>query len=268
MNTSVRRPFEDGRLTGVFLENGYEVDTDPDYGECVGYHDINQLTRQIGVALSMRPGCLRGHEFQYIRKAMGIPRAEIGRLFGRTELTIANWESKNKVPLEASVLLKQKCLTDFGYPASAPGALTQLGIAEFSDEPIVMTFDATNKAWTSNLHPNDGDNATQVDVWIEQQASLATRYFVQCTPAHKSVSQIKDYLTAVNVLRWPGEGQVTIACNESELIDASKALTNEWWSVNKFPEIGTLRLDYLKSFSGHKTHSAKTTIHGKHYAKN
>lgn len=153
MNAKELHSFNDGSLTGVFLSNGFESKEDPDYGICTSYHELLKLTNQVCVALALRTGRLRGVEFQYIRKAMELPRTEVARMFGRTELTIINWESKNKVPLEASLLIKQNCLRKFGYAKFIEKILDQQGQNGFSDEPITMRFDPSSKLWESNLHP-------------------------------------------------------------------------------------------------------------------
>jgi len=63
MNAQTLQPFEDGRLVGVSLANGFIVEEDPDYGRLIGYEDIFGLTQQVAVALALRPGRLRGVEF-------------------------------------------------------------------------------------------------------------------------------------------------------------------------------------------------------------
>lgn len=144
-------PFNDGGLSNVFLSNGYTLIEDPYYGVCESYEDIFALTRQVAVALALRPGRLRGLEFQYIRKAMHWPRTEVAKRFARTELTIANWESRNKVPLEASLLLKQNCLHHFDLEEQLGRTLDQQGNTDFSDEQIVMQRE--RGTWRSNFHP-------------------------------------------------------------------------------------------------------------------
>lgn len=150
-NKQALHSFEDGRLSGVFLTSGYAIEEHPQYGTCVSYEDIFALTEQVAVALALRPGRLRGVEFQYIRKALQWPRSEVARRFGRTELTISNWESRNKVPVEASLLMKQNCLRHFGFSNAIERVLDQQGEEGFSSEQIEMYF--ANGQWSSNFHP-------------------------------------------------------------------------------------------------------------------
>src|SRR5690606_7609087 len=68
----------------------------------------------------------------------------------RTELTISNWETNNKVPLEASLLMKQNCVVSLGLKDSLERILDQQGIVGYSNETIEMSN--LNGAWGSNFH--------------------------------------------------------------------------------------------------------------------
>ncbi len=126
------------------------------YGEGHSFFDLHTLTQQICVALALRPGRLRGVEFRYIRHAMELTQAQIAQQFGRTEQTVANWEKRNQVPLEAGLLLKQNCLRKFGQIQAIGSVLDQQGKNAFGDARIVMEHDPATHRWRSNFHPEPG----------------------------------------------------------------------------------------------------------------
>lgn len=144
--------FLDDGLTNVFLLNGFTVH-ETRHGRGVGIAHVAQLTSGICVALALRLGKLRGVEFRYIRRAMELTQANIAKLFGRTEQTIANWEKRNQVPLEASHLLKELALKKFGYERLVSCVLDQLGHDKHGGTRIIMSFDSVLESWHSNLHP-------------------------------------------------------------------------------------------------------------------
>lgn len=144
--------FQDAGLTDVFLSNGFLVH-ETRHGRAVGICKVELLTHSVCVALALRTGKLRGNEFRYIRRALELTQATLASMFGRTEQTVANWEKRNQVPLEASLLLKEMCLRKFGYVDLVQKILNQLGKSEFSQDRIIMTFDSQMERWESNFHP-------------------------------------------------------------------------------------------------------------------
>jgi DNA-binding transcriptional regulator YiaG len=139
-------------LSQVFLASGFRI-RQTRYGEGVSFCSTEELNKQICVAIALRRGRLRGSEFRFVRRALELTQAALATMFGRTELTVANWEKANKVPLEASLLLKQNCLRRLGFNSYIEKILNQQGCKEFSDDKIVMEYDAKTERWASNLHP-------------------------------------------------------------------------------------------------------------------
>lgn len=139
-------------LSQVFLASGFRI-RQTRYGEGVSFCSTEELNKQICVALALRSGRLRGNEFRFVRRALELTQATLATMFGRAELTVANWEKTNKVPLEASLLLKQNCLLRLGFNSCIEKTLAQQGCKAFSDDKIVMEYDAKTERWASNLHP-------------------------------------------------------------------------------------------------------------------
>lgn len=162
--------FNDAGLENIRLKNGF-IKHQTRYGEGLAYQGLTSLTQQVCVALALRPGRLTGTEFRYIRRALELSQSNLGKLFDRTEQTIANWEKNNKVPFESSLLLKQNCVVKFGYPALVSTILTQQGHAEISNAAIVMSFDNETGTWGSNFHIDAATTVSEskTDAWTAQK---------------------------------------------------------------------------------------------------
>jgi len=97
--------YTDGGLRNIWLANGYErVETR--YGEALTIQDLPGLTRAICKALIRKNSKLTGAEFRYLRQAMLMSQASLGRTLGRTDQAIAGWEKNSKVPKFADQMLR------------------------------------------------------------------------------------------------------------------------------------------------------------------
>jgi DNA-binding transcriptional regulator YiaG len=97
--------FTDGGLRNVWLTNGYEI-KQTKYGQAVAFQDIDGLTKAICMAFIRKKSKLTGVEFRYLRSAMLMSQAAIGKALGRTEQAVAIWEKSGKVPKFADTLMR------------------------------------------------------------------------------------------------------------------------------------------------------------------
>jgi DNA-binding transcriptional regulator YiaG len=97
--------YTDGGLRNVWLANGYERVETP-YGKALTIQDLPGLTRAICKALVRKNSKLTGAEFRYLRQAMLMSQASLGRTLGRTDQAIAGWEKNSKVPKFADQMLR------------------------------------------------------------------------------------------------------------------------------------------------------------------
>jgi DNA-binding transcriptional regulator YiaG len=99
----------DAGLENVWLANGFERQSTP-YGVAVIIHDLAGLTRAICKAIIRQPAPLTGVQFRYIRQAMLMSQASLGKSMGRTnsrtDQAIAGWEKSGKIPKYADPLLR------------------------------------------------------------------------------------------------------------------------------------------------------------------
>lgn len=97
--------YTDGGLRNVWLANGYVIKQTP-YGEAIAFQDVEGLTVAICKALIRKKSKLTGVEFRYIRLAMLMSQASLGKALGRTEQAVAMWEKSGKVPKFADTLIR------------------------------------------------------------------------------------------------------------------------------------------------------------------
>jgi DNA-binding transcriptional regulator YiaG len=97
--------YTDGGLRNIWLANGYEREETP-YGKALTIQDLPGLTRAICKALIRKNSKLAGAEFRYLRQAMLMSQASLGRTLGRTDQAIAGWEKNSKVPKFADQMLR------------------------------------------------------------------------------------------------------------------------------------------------------------------
>ncbi len=97
--------YTDGGLRNVWLANGYERVETP-YGKALIIQDVPGLTRAICKALIRKNSKLTGAEFRYLRQAVLMSQASLGRTVGRTDQAIAGWEKNSKVPKFADQMLR------------------------------------------------------------------------------------------------------------------------------------------------------------------
>ena len=97
--------YTDGGLRNIWLANGYEREETP-YGKALTIQDLPGLTRAICKALIRKNSKLMGAEFRYLRQAMLMSQASLGRTLGRTDQAIAGWEKNSKVPKFADQMLR------------------------------------------------------------------------------------------------------------------------------------------------------------------
>ena len=97
--------YTDGGLRNIWLANGYERVETP-YGKALIIQDLPGLTRAICKALIRKNSKLTGAEFRYLRQAVLMSQASLGRTVGRTDQAIAGWEKNSKVPKFADQMLR------------------------------------------------------------------------------------------------------------------------------------------------------------------
>jgi DNA-binding transcriptional regulator YiaG len=136
--------FTDGGLRNVWLANGYKIKQTP-YGEAVAYQDVDGLVKAICHALIRKKSKLTGAEFRYIRQAMLLSQASIGKTLGRTDQAVALWEKRSMVPKFADVMIRVL------YAAHADGNEKVKNIVHAlndTERTIHIVLKETSKGWT------------------------------------------------------------------------------------------------------------------------
>jgi DNA-binding transcriptional regulator YiaG len=87
-------------LDNIFLLNGV-METETSYGPMVHIENINGLHHAIGLHIVEKNEPMRGAEFRFLRKQLGITQVKLAGLFKVTDQTIANYE-KEETPMDGA----------------------------------------------------------------------------------------------------------------------------------------------------------------------
>jgi transcriptional regulator with XRE-family HTH domain len=85
-------------LDYVYLNNGFSIEEDADYGRTLSIDAVDDLHRAIGLYVIEQPRGLTGAEFRFLRKQMGFKQTDLAERFGTDVQTIANYEKGKKIP--------------------------------------------------------------------------------------------------------------------------------------------------------------------------
>jgi len=93
-------------LNYVYLQNGYTIEDDPDYGRIVSIQDADELHRAIGLCVVTKRRPLTGAEFKFLRKEMNYKQKELAEELGVNEQTVANYEKGKPIPRTSDRLMR------------------------------------------------------------------------------------------------------------------------------------------------------------------
>ncbi|WP_041742832.1 helix-turn-helix domain-containing protein [Collimonas fungivorans] len=143
--------FTDGGLRNVWLQNGYELKNTA-YGETVSIQDIDGLVTAVCVAITRKKSKLTGAEFRYIRSAMLLSQASMGKALGRTEQAVAIWEKSGRIPKYADILLRVLYAQHSNGDEKVKDIIHAMNDAE---RTIHLVMKETSKGWSSTESSED-----------------------------------------------------------------------------------------------------------------
>lgn len=86
--------YEECGLSNVWLQDGYSIENDEEYGELVSIHSVHQLHEAIGIYLITHKSLLNGEEIRFLRKEMNLSQKNLAGLLGVGETSIRAWEAE------------------------------------------------------------------------------------------------------------------------------------------------------------------------------
>ncbi len=118
-------------LDNVYLINGFdEMEFD---GETVyAVHDTDGLHQVIGEGIINKTRLLSGQEIRFLRKEIGLSQKDLGKVLGKTDQTVANWE-KNKGYVQSQaedIIIRMTYAEKMGVSKSLTAYLNQLALDE------------------------------------------------------------------------------------------------------------------------------------------
>jgi putative transcriptional regulator len=95
-NAEQRYQYRESGLDNVYLYGGFDRIDSP-YGVSVAIHDLEGLHRCIAQCLVDKPSPLTGSEFRFLRTELDLSQLAMGKLCGREERMVRNWETRDEV---------------------------------------------------------------------------------------------------------------------------------------------------------------------------
>jgi len=103
---SERLHYKDCGLDNIYLLNGFDWETH-DGEEYVSITDIDELHRAIGIHIVLARKAPSSKEIRFLRNEMDISQAELGKVFGVSDQSVARWEKGHtEIPGTAVFSLK------------------------------------------------------------------------------------------------------------------------------------------------------------------
>jgi putative transcriptional regulator len=91
--------YTESGLDNVWLENGFKIETHPNYGDLISIVNPRGLHEAIGRWLISQPRTLTGAEFRFLRIELDMSQRSLGAIVGSTEQSIAKWEKARDKPV-------------------------------------------------------------------------------------------------------------------------------------------------------------------------
>jgi DNA-binding transcriptional regulator YiaG len=118
--------YVDSGLDYVYLENGFNVIKDPEFGTAISINDLDGLNKAIAKTVVDKIHFIRGQEIRFMRSILKLNQTEMGILLGRDLRTIQRWEEKRNDAVDPTA---DKFLRLF-YTAYADGKTVAVKVCE------------------------------------------------------------------------------------------------------------------------------------------
>jgi DNA-binding transcriptional regulator YiaG len=83
-------------LDYVYLVNGYELEDDPDFGECLTIHNGKKLHKEIAKAVLLYKPEFEGQEVHFFRSLLRLTQEQLAKLLGMNSRQVLRWENDKK----------------------------------------------------------------------------------------------------------------------------------------------------------------------------
>ncbi|MDS7931835.1 helix-turn-helix domain-containing protein [Acinetobacter sp. V102_4] len=85
--------YEESGLSNIWLQNGFTIENDEDFGELVSIQSVYDLHNAIGLYLITHKPELNGEEIRFLRKELNLSQRNLAGLLGVGESSIRHWEA-------------------------------------------------------------------------------------------------------------------------------------------------------------------------------
>ena len=138
--------YEECGLSNVWLVDGFEIETDEEYGELVSIASVNELHKTIGLYLINEKPELNGEEIRFLRKELNLSQKNLAGILSVNESTVRNWES-DRVEIGKPAELVLRAL--YKEQAHGGGALREM-IEKLNHQERTHEADNTSFSYSRN----------------------------------------------------------------------------------------------------------------------
>lgn len=136
--------------------------------QTVAYADLDDLYKQLGLAIALRRGAMSPEEARFLRKRLKMTQADLGRLGGKTEQVAAKWEKGTlPVPQAEATLLRLKWLAKFAR-SHVRTALEASGLQTPTTGVPCFVFKFDGQSW----RPHRGTRAEETHASADEGATI------------------------------------------------------------------------------------------------
>lgn len=141
--------YEESGLSNVWLQNGYTIEDDEDYGELVSIHAVHELHNAIGLYLIMQKPDLTGEEIRFLRKELNLSQKNLAGVLGVGETSVRSWEAdRGQIGKPAELLLRALYKEHAQGDGALRNMIEQLNHQERTLVPNEISFSyGANHSW-------------------------------------------------------------------------------------------------------------------------
>ncbi|ATU52156.1 helix-turn-helix domain-containing protein [Acinetobacter baumannii] len=85
--------YEECGLSNIWLQNGFTIENDEEFGELVSIQSVHELHNAIGLYLITHKPELNGEEIRFLRKELNLSQKNLAGLLRVGESSIRHWEA-------------------------------------------------------------------------------------------------------------------------------------------------------------------------------
>lgn len=88
--------FKECGLDYVYLLNGYEIESDPNFGDSITIYNESKLHREIARSVLLYKAKLEGQDIRFFRSLLRLTQEQLANKFDASRETVVRWENNDR----------------------------------------------------------------------------------------------------------------------------------------------------------------------------